>query len=139
MKDADNLHQKVQEHIDCLADTDHLKEMSDLTGAGDADAALKWLALSTLHGINHNAKKITIAKEGDGQVVVTAKYRKAILPSPGTAISASIFETVRAITHIEGKQGKLPLALGVRDSSLELGVKLTTEGDTETITLKFPK
>ena len=139
MKDVDNLHQKVQEHIDCLGGTDHLKEMSDLAGEGDADAALKWLALSTLHGINHNAKKITIEKGNDGQVTVTAKYRKARLPSPGKAIGASVFETVRAITHIEGKKGKLPLALGIRDSSIELGVNLKSEGGTETITLKFPK
>ena len=53
MKDKHSLHLKVQELCDCFATTDPLKEMSllekDAEGSG---AALKWLALAILHGIN---------------------------------------------------------------------------------------
>ena len=63
MRDKETLHRKVQELIDCFATTDPLKEMSELGKDSDKDeAALKWLALAALHGINMNAKKISIRK-----------------------------------------------------------------------------
>ena len=58
MKEKRNLHLKVQELCDCYATTDPLKEMSNVKNDVDKDeAALKWLALAALHGVNHNAKK----------------------------------------------------------------------------------
>jgi hypothetical protein len=140
MKDADSLHRKVQEMIDCYKETDPLREMSVVRNEADeAEGALKWFALSALHGINNNAKKITIQR-GEGDTVrVTAKYRTSELPSPGAAVGAKVFENLRAITHIEGEKGKIPLALGVGDSSIELTVKVKTDHDGEKITLKFPE
>ncbi len=85
MKDAQNLHLKLQELCDCFSTTDPLKEMSEIKTDDDRmEAALKWLALSALHGINNNAKKITVKKTDDGHVSVTAEYRDTDLPSPGT-------------------------------------------------------
>ena len=67
MKDKETLHKKVQELIDCFATTDPLKEMSELGKEGDVgEAALKWLALATLHGINRNAEKITVQHSAGG-------------------------------------------------------------------------
>ncbi len=61
MKDVQNLHLKVQELCDCFSTTDPLKEMSEIkTGEDRMEAALKWLALSVLHGVNNNAKKVSI-------------------------------------------------------------------------------
>ena len=140
MKDKRSLHLEVQEHIDCFATSDPLKEMSGITADEDKDqAALKWLALAALHGINYNAEKVSLRTAADGTTTVQAEYRKAELPSPGGEIGHRILETVRKITHFEGDKGEGPLALGVRDDSIEVGVKVERSKDGETVTLKFPK
>jgi hypothetical protein len=57
MKAKRNLHLKVQEMCDCYATNDPLKEMSVIkTDADKAEAAVKWLALAALHGVNNNAE-----------------------------------------------------------------------------------
>jgi hypothetical protein len=139
MKDKQSLHLKVQELADCFATTDPLKEMSTLARDADMEeAALKWLALATLHGINSNAEKISLTKRNDGTVTVTAEYRRTELPSPGPQIGEKILGAARGITHLEGDKGKTPLALGVRDGNVELDVKLKRSEKGETLTLKFP-
>jgi len=139
MKEKRNVHLKVQELCDCYAANDPLKEMSTVKSEGDKDeAALKWLALSALHGVNSNAEKITITRSKDGEINVTAKYRESELPSPGSDIGAKIIEAVREITHIEGDTGETPLALGIRNDSIEIQVKMNSEEDKEKVTLKFP-
>ena len=76
MKEKRNVHLKVQELCDCYATNDPLKEMSAVKDDPDTEeAALKWLALATLHGVNNNAKAITISRAKDGEVRVTAQYR----------------------------------------------------------------
>jgi hypothetical protein len=140
MKDTESAHKKVQEMIDCYATSDPLKEMSDIGKETDPDAATaKWIALAALHGVNQNAKSISIRREAGGEVSVTAKYRQAELPNPGGDLGGRIIDTVRSITHLEGEKAKTPLALGMRDGSLELNVKSESEGGGETITIKFPK
>ena len=140
MKDKQNLHAKLQELCDCYATTDPLKEMSKLKKDEDRDvAALKWLALAALHGINSNAKKITINKSDNGNISVISEYRVAELRSPGIQIGKKIIDAVRAITHLEGEKGKTTLVLGIRNDSLEINVALKKENDNESITLKFPE
>ena len=140
MKDKRSLHLKVQELCDCYATTDPLREMSIVSSESDKEeGALKWLALSILHGVNANAKSIKISRTKDGDVTVTAKYRKSGLPSPGREVGDKIFEAVREITHIDASEGKSPLAVGIRESSLELKVKIEKEDDEETVTIGFPK
>ncbi len=138
MKEKRNLHLKVQELCDCYAANDPLREMSALPNDQDKEeAALKWLALSVLHGVNSNAKKITITRSEDGEVEVTAKYRESELPSPGSEIGQKIMAAAREITHIEGDKGKIPLALGIRNDSLEIQVKVGSKGGAESVILKF--
>ena len=100
---------------------------------------MKWLALAVLHGINMNAKGITIFRTGDGQVKVIAEYRPAELPSPGVTIGEKIIQDVREITHLEKEKGKTLLALGVRDGSVDLKVKVEKDQNGEKVTLKFPE
>jgi hypothetical protein len=140
MKEKRNVHLKVQELCDCYATNDPLKEMSVVKNDSDKDeAALKWLALASLHGVNNNAKAITISRSKDGEVRVTAKYRESELPSPGSDVGARIMEAIREITHIEGDKGKSPLSLGIRNDSIELQVKIKTKDDREKVTIKFPE
>ena len=140
MKEKRNLHLKVQELCDCYATNDPLKEMSEIKGDGDKDeAALKWLALVALHGVNDNAKEVSITRSPDGNIKVTARYRESELPSPGPEIGEKIMNAVREITHIEDNKGKSPLALGIREDSIELKIKMHAKDEGERVTLKFPE
>ncbi|MDJ0802337.1 MAG: hypothetical protein QNI97_05655 [Desulfobacterales bacterium] len=138
MKDERNLHLKVQELCDCFATTDPLREMSQIpSAAGEEDIALKWLALAALHGVNSNASKITLSKGDDGNVRVTAEYRPSDLPSPGTVVGDKIVAAIREITHIDADKGQTRLALGMRDSSIDLEVKIKAKKGRDKVSLKF--
>ncbi|CAB1062223.1 hypothetical protein D1BOALGB6SA_6999 [Olavius sp. associated proteobacterium Delta 1] len=140
MKEKRNVHLKVQELCDCYATNDPLKEMSVVINDGDKDeAAVKWLALAALHGVNNNAEEVSITRFRDGEVRVTAQYRESELPSPGSEVGSKIMDTVREITHIEGQKGKTPLALGIRNDSIQLRVKLKEKEGREKVTIKFPE
>ncbi len=139
MLDKRTLHMKVQEHCDCFATTDLLGEMAGLTKEQDSeDGALKWIALAVLHGIDRNAKKISLRSTAGGGISVTAKYRESELPKPPAAIGRKVFDVIKGITHIEGDKGKTSVVIGIRDSSIELEVKLGHDGDEEEVVLKFP-
>lgn len=102
------------------------------------EAALKWLALAALHGINMNANEITILKSEDGQIKATAEYRPAELPSPGSTIGQKIIDDVRSMSYLEEEKGKTTVVLGVRDSSIDLEVKVNRHKNGEKVELKFP-
>lgn len=139
MKEKRNLHLKVQEMCDCYATGDPLKEMSIVKNDEDKEeAALKWLALAALHGVNNNAEKITITRFSEGNVNVIAEYRESELPSPGPEVGAKILDALREITHIEEDKGKTPLSLGIRNDSVDLNIKFKAKKDKEKITIKFP-
>jgi hypothetical protein len=140
MLDRETPHKRMQELCDCFAETDPLKEMAMLSRDADKEeAALKWLALAVLHGIERGAKKISLEKLADGSVRAEAEYRDTELPSPGADIGGRIIEAARQITHIEDKKGETPLALGIRDSSIELRVKVDRDADGEKVTIRFEK
>ena len=140
MKEKRNVHLKVQELCDCYATNDPLKEMSVVKDDGDKEeAAFKWLALASLHGVNNNAKEVTLTRSKNGDVRVTAKYRETDLPSPGSDVGAKIMDAVREVTHIEGHKGKSPLALGIRNDSIELQVIMKKKEGRENVTIKFPE
>ena len=121
MKDKRSLHLKVQELCDCYATTDPLKEMSVLQTDDDKnEAALKWIALAILHGINANAKKISIARSNDGEMKVAAEYQKLTLPNPGSEMGEKVIEALREIAYLGN-------------------IKLKREKNGESVILKFPE
>ena len=139
MKDKETLHKKVQEMIDCYATSDPLKEMSVIQREDDvSEAAIKWLAVASLHGINMNASEIRITKSSDGEVKVVAEYRQAELPSPGFPVGDRIIQDIRDITHLQGRGGESMLSLGVRDGSIDVKVIVREEVDGESAVLLFP-
>jgi len=139
MLDKRSLHMKVQEQADCFVASDLLSEMAGLVKEQDSEeGALKWLALAVLHGIDRNAKKISLRRDSDGSISVIAKYRESELPKPPSLIGSKVFDVVRNITHIEEENGQMPVSIGVRDSSVELEMKLEHSGDGEELILKFP-
>ncbi len=139
MRDSSSLHQKVQEMCDCYATNDPLKEMSKMQHEKDVEeAAIKWIALAVLHGINNNAEEISIEQTKTGTVKVIAEYRRAELPPPDEAISENIIGTLKSIIHVDSSQGDSTLALGLRDGSLDLHIRTREEGGDNKVTLKFP-
>ncbi len=70
---------------------------------------------------------------------MVAEYRDAELPSPGSDIGKKAMKALREITHIEEKKGESPLALGIRESSLEVKVEVKQQDHADTVTLKFAK
>lgn len=138
MKDMETPHKRMQELCDCFAETDPLKEMAMLHLDNDKEeAALKWLALAVLHGVDRNAKEISLTKTSDGSMHVTAVYRDTELPSPGKQIGNEILEAAKRVSHIDDKEGQTPLAIGIRDSSLEIGIRIREEGGSQKISLEF--
>ncbi len=139
MRESSNLHQKVQEMCDCYATNDPLKQMSEMQHESDTrEAAIKWIALAVLHGINDDAEEISIQHNKDGSVKVVAEYRKAQLPAPDSAISEKILETMKEIIHADSSQGDSSLAFGVRNSSMDLKIRTREEGGESKVTIKFP-
>ena len=139
MLDKRSLHLKVQEQADCFVTSDLLSEMAGLIKEQDSEeGALKWLALAVLHGIDKNAQKISLRRDADGGISVIAKYRESELPKPPSPIGRKVFDVVRDITHIEGDKGKVPVSIGIRDSSIELEMKLDRNGGGEEVVLNFP-
>ncbi len=113
--------------------------MSILKNDPDTEnAAIKWVALAALHGVNSNAEKISISSGEDGKTTVVAEYRLAELPSPGDEVGRKVFETFREITHIEVDKGKTAMALGIRDSSIELNIEINKADNCRKITIDFP-
>jgi len=139
MKDSESLHQKIQGLCDCFATNDPLKEMSEVKNDPDTDeAALKWIALAILHGINSNASEIKISNNSSDGVKVTAEYRTADLPSPGSQIGDKIINAVRELSHLEGKKDKTTLAIGIRDNSMDLKIKSKHKDGNDKISIQFP-
>lgn len=138
MKDNASLHLKVQELCDCYATSDHLKEMSEVETDADAhSAALRWISLAALHAVNANARKITMKRNSDDTVTVSANYRESELPSPGAVVGREIVSAMKQITHMQGDKLKMPLALGIRDSSLDLNVEIHSEANSDEVSLHF--
>jgi hypothetical protein len=139
MKDSGNIHKKVQEMCDCYTTTDPLKEMSDLINDPDVEnAAIKWIALAVLHGVNANARKIFISSSDDGKTTVSAEYRMSELPSPGDKVGRKVVDTFREITHIEADKGKTAMALGIRESSIDLNIEINKADDGRKIIIDLP-
>lgn len=140
MLDKRSLHAKVQEQADCFAEKDLLGEMAGLIRENDSEeGALKWLALAVLHGIDRHAEKISLRRDADGTVSVTAKYRKSELPGPPSSIGRKVLDIARDISHIEGDKGQTPVVIGIRDGSVELEMKLDRNDAGEEVVLKFPE
>lgn len=138
MQDRSSVQQKVQGLCDCLVETDPLRGMATVSSEVDQEeAALKWLALAILHGIDQNAEEIKLYRSPGGDVKAMVEYRERRLPLPEDTVGRKAMEALRQMTHMEEDKAKMPLTLGIRDSSVEIMVKVKREGGGEKITLEF--
>jgi hypothetical protein len=136
-----NYHARLQEMCDCYMEADYRSEMELMASETVTDVeedALKYLALSILYATTEKAKKLSFKKKkGEPRVTVKAE-EKMELPTPPGEIADKIFEIMRSVTHLEGEKGREPFSLGLRDGSMELGVKVEKEEDKESLKFSFP-
>lgn len=141
LKDV-NPQQQLQEMCDCYMETDFAAQLAAMSGAPSADArenAVKYLALAIMYGLTDKADKITFKQQG-GEINVRMKTAdgKIELPPPDAGLFNGVIGLVRDILHFEGEGGKSNLALGLRNSPLELEVKMKVKKDTSSLKIKFP-
>lgn len=148
VREAGNLHLRLQEYCDCYMETDPKEEIvgiaksdisSDIT-ADPEEAALKLLGLTILYGLRESASKIMFVKKEDGgfdlNVEATGKYK---LASPPIPLADEVFRLMRAITHLDGQKAYEPLSLGLKNDRVELGVEFDILGGKQILALTFPK
>lgn len=141
LKDA-NPQQQLQEMCDCYLETDFAAQLAAMSRASSADTredAVKYLALAIMYGVTDKARRITFKRKGSTiSVRMKTDGDKIKLPPPGAGMFNGVISLVRDILHFEGEGGKSNLALGLRNSPLELGVKLKEKGEKSSLKITFP-
>lgn len=137
-----NYHLKLQEMCDCYMETDFLPTMQRMAGAESADLeedAVKYLALAIMFAITEKAEKLSLKKK-DGELNAKIKNGgKVTLPVPSAAVFDKIFEIVRTILHIEADEGEMEFSLGLRSGEVNVTVKVTRDGNKQSLKIEFPK
>jgi hypothetical protein len=147
IKDDRNYHQRLQEFCDCYMETDPKKELEKASKgiSGDPsgnldELALKFLGLGIFYGASEKAKKISVQRSKDGKVTFSVDAKgKYQLPAPTTQLADRVISIARAITHIDSDQGKLPVAMGLRNDRLDITFLFDRKGGEETFSISFPE
>jgi len=147
IKDERNYHQRLQEFCDCYMETDPKKELEkaskEISGdpSGNLDElALKFLGLGIFYGASEKAKKVSIQRSKDSKVLFTVDAKgKYQLPPPTTQLADRVISIARAITHIDTDQGKLPVAMGLRNDRMDITFQFDRKGGEETFSISFPE
>ena len=147
IKDDRNYHQRLQEFCDCYMETDPKKELEKaakgISGdpSGDLDElALKFLGLGIFYGASEKAKKISIQRSKEGKTSFTVEGKGNYqLPAPTTQLADRLTSIARAITHIDADQGKLPVAMGLRNDRLDITFQFDRKAGGETFSISFPE
>lgn len=122
-------------------ETDFMAEMRHMVSLQAADLeedAMKYLALSILHTITEQAKKLSFKRKGPEVTVQMKNTKKELLPAPSLEIFNKIVEIMRSILHLEEEKGEMPFSLGLRTGEVNLEVKIKREQDKESVKFKFP-
>lgn len=138
-----HLHQKLQEMCDCYLETDFAGQMRTMSGARPADLqeeAVKYLSLALMYGVTEKARKLTIkSKKGEIETRLKIADAKIKLPQPTENLFDAVIELVRGILHFERESGTSPLSLGLRNSLLDLLVKLKVNEKETSLKIQFPE
>jgi hypothetical protein len=143
-----NLHLKLQEYCDCYLEADPKKELelisreglaADVTG-DPTELALKFLGVTILYGLNEKVEEIKLTRKEDGKTKVKVKGPdKYTLPSPPPRLADKVMEVVRSITYLDAPKASEPLALGIRNESVELGIEVKSKEDKQSLKISFPE
>ena len=128
---------KLQDYFDCFADTTAADELQKVPQEPDQEeAAIKWLALAILHGLSCRSDAIELTRSSSGEV--RAEMSGGTLTPPDRELAPRVFEAVRRIAHLDGDQEGTPLAIGIRNDSLECRVEVRRTPKGETFLIRLP-
>lgn len=148
MKDARNLHIRLQEYTDCFAETDPAPELDEISAKGVegdrtldmTETALKYLSLTIISGIEKEASNILFTRKGDmNGACYLVGDEKTRLPNPPTGLIKEIIGIIRCITDLEPDAGSSRLIWGIRNDQLEIDVGVSKEGNEEILNLTLPR
>lgn len=142
-----NYHLRLQEYFDCFLETDPRGKLEEAskgvsgTPSGDPDElALKFLGLGIFYGASEKAKKISIQRFKEGNVLFTVDARgRYQLPPPDTQLANRVISIARSITHIDDDQGQEPVSLGLRNDRIDITFQFDRRDGGETFTILFPE
>lgn len=138
-----SLQQKLQEMCDCYLETDFAAQLDAMTRKPSADLkedAVKYLSLTLMYGLTEKARKVTLKRKGDKiRARIKAVEQKITLPQPAADLFDSVIDLVRGILHFESGGGSSLLVLGLRNSQLDLRVKLKEQEEKTSLTFAFPE
>ena len=139
-----NLHLKLQEMCDCYLETDFAKQLAAMSKAQSKDLdedAVKYLSLALMYGVTDRAQQLKMKKKKDGTVKASLVIddTKISLPLPPAALFDRMVAVIRTILHFEAGGGQMPLVLGLRNSQIDLTVKLKEKEGETSLKITFPE
>jgi hypothetical protein len=125
MATAESPHLRLQQQIDCQLEVkprEALQEWEtqgwqDEPGTDGDEAPIRYMALCLLDAIEERAPRLAVDKDAGVTVYAETTYS---LPKAPPHVIARGLEILREISGLEGPSGQASLALGIRDSSLEV-------------------
>jgi rubredoxin len=136
-------HLKLQEMCDCYLETDFSRQLKVMVSSKSTDLmedGFKYLALVLLEAITEKASALVLTKENDSvKVTLKGADPQIELPSPAPEIMSAITTIMRDILHLEEDKGKCPLTLGLKNSQLDLLVRMKKDNGEESLTIEFPE
>lgn len=135
--------QKLQEMCDCYLETDFAAQLAAMTGKPSADLkedAVKYLSLALMYGLTEKARKVTLKKKGGKiRARIKAVEQKIKLPQPTADLFDGVIDLIRGILHFDSVGGSSQLVLGLRNSQLDLRVKLKELEEKTSLKFTFPE
>lgn len=134
-------HLKLQEMCDCYLETDFSKQLAAMASSKNIDLmedGFKYLALALLEATTEQAKQLSFVKK-NSSIAVTIKTddQTISLPAPTPDLLDMVISIIRDIIHIDKKNGKSPLVLGLKNGQLDLVAKLEKVAAQERLTITF--
>jgi rubredoxin len=136
-------HLKLQEMCDCYLETDFSRQLKTMVASSSTDLredGFKYLALVLLEAITEKASALVLTKQGNTiKVTLKGTDPQIALPSPAAEIMDVITTIIREILHLEEDKGKSPLTLGLKNSRLDLFVRMKKDNEEERLAIEFPE
>jgi rubredoxin len=128
---------------DCYLETDFSRQLKVMVSSQSTDFmedGFKYLALVLLEAITEKASALVLTKENNRvKVRLTGADPQIELPSPAPEIMSAIISIMRDILHLDEGKGKSPLTLGLKNSQLDLLVRMKKDNGEETLAIEFPE
>lgn len=128
MVSVDSSHARLQQQLDCQLEANPLETLkawekngwNEEPGTDVDEAPLKYIALVILQAIENRIIRFTMEK--DRGAILYGDTTETLPKAPPEIIARGL-EIIREITDLEKPTGQSPLALGIRNDSIEMIVQ----------------